>query len=110
MLDGIVMYLVQARYYLESSLVISMGIFLVALLLMWIISRYELKRKMKISIYRNNDSCNKYQRNGYAFEILSNLIEVIHERYKNYEIVAMTDKENEASINLLKKHCIRKKS
>ena len=45
----------------------------------------------------------KYQRNGYAFEILSNLIEVIHERYKNYEIVAMTDKENEASINLLKK-------
>ena len=52
----------------------------------------------------------KYQRNGYAFEILSNLIEVIHERYKNYEIVAMTDKENHASINLLKKHCIRKKS
>ena len=50
MLDRIVMYLVQARYYLESSLVISMGIFLVALLLMWIISRYELKRKMKISI------------------------------------------------------------
>ena len=60
--------------------------------------------------YRNNYSCNKYQRNGYAFEILSNLIEVIHERYKNYEIVAMTDKENESSINLLKKHCIRKKS
>ena len=50
MLDRIVMYLVQARYYLESSLVISMGIFLVALLLMWIISRYGLKRKMKISI------------------------------------------------------------
>ena len=50
MLDRIVMYLVQARYYLESSLAISMGIFLVALLMMWIISRYELKRKMKISI------------------------------------------------------------
>lgn len=50
MLDRIVMYLVQARYYLESSLAISMGIFLVALLLMWIISRYGLKRKMKISI------------------------------------------------------------
>ena len=50
MLDRIVMYLVQARYYLESSLAISMGIFLVALLLMWIISRYGLKRKMNISI------------------------------------------------------------
>ena len=50
MLDRIVMYLVQARYYLESSLAISMGIFVVALLLMWIISRYGLKRKMKISI------------------------------------------------------------
>ena len=134
MLDRIVMYLVQARYYLESSLAISMGIFLVALLLMWIISRYGLKRKMKISIKNMiityllllyiiviyewrclwNDGYivlgilevnifYKYQRNGYAFEILSNLIEVIHERYKNYEIVAMTDKENEASINLLKK-------
>ena len=68
-----------------------------------------------LSIYFNNNTITigytisyKYQRNGYAFEILSNLIEVIHERYKNYEIVAMTDKENEASINLLKKHCIRK--
>ena len=50
MLDRIVMYLVQARYYLESSLAISMGIFVVALLLMWIIGRYGLKRKMKISI------------------------------------------------------------
>ncbi len=47
---GIVMYLVQARYYLESSLAISMGIFVVALLLMWIISRYRLNRKMNISI------------------------------------------------------------
>ena len=63
-----------------------------------------------LSIYFNNNTITigytisyKYQRNGYAFEILSNLIEVIHERYKNYEIVAMTDKENEASINLLKK-------
>ena len=68
-----------------------------------------------LSIYFNNNTITigytisyKYQRNGYAFEILSNLIEVIHERYKNYEIVAMTDKENEASINWLKKHCIRK--
>ncbi|MGG7057860.1 GNAT family N-acetyltransferase [Clostridium nigeriense] len=45
----------------------------------------------------------KYQRNGYAYEILSNLIKEIHDKYKNYEIVAMTEKGNEASINLLKK-------
>ena len=43
-----------------------------------------------LSIYFNNNTITigytisyKYQRNGYAFEILSNLIEVIHERYKN---------------------------
>lgn len=45
----------------------------------------------------------KYQRNGYAFEILSSLIEEIHNKYNNYEIVAMTEKDNEASINLLNK-------
>lgn len=45
----------------------------------------------------------KHQRNGYAFEILSALIEEIHNKYDNYEIIAMTEKGNEASINLLKK-------
>ena len=34
---------------------------------------------------------------GYCLDSVANI------RYKNYEIVAMTDKENEASINLLKK-------
>lgn len=45
----------------------------------------------------------KHQRKGYAFEILSKVIEVIHNKYSNYEIVAMVDKDNIASIGLLEK-------
>lgn len=45
----------------------------------------------------------KHHRNGYAFEIISALIEAIHSRYVNYEIIGMIEKENEASICLLEK-------
>lgn len=45
----------------------------------------------------------KHQRKGYAFEILTALIEYLHNEYPEKEIVALTDKDNEASISLLKK-------
>ena len=45
----------------------------------------------------------KYHRQGYAYEFLAALVETFHQKFKDYEIVACTDKENIASINLLSK-------
>ncbi len=45
----------------------------------------------------------KYHRQGYAYEFLAALVEIFHQRFIAYEIVACTDKENLASINLLRK-------
>ena len=45
----------------------------------------------------------KYHRNGYAFESLSALIGVLHERYPECDFISFTEPENEASIGLLKK-------
>ena len=45
----------------------------------------------------------KHHRQGYAYEFLSALVEAFHQRFEDYEMVACTDKENLASINLLSK-------
>ena len=45
----------------------------------------------------------KYHRQGYAYEFLAALVEAFHQKFENYEIVACTDKDNIASINLLNK-------
>lgn len=45
----------------------------------------------------------KHHRQGYAYEFLTALVEAFHQRFSDYEIVACTDRENLASINLLKK-------
>ena len=45
----------------------------------------------------------KYQRRGYAFEILSAVIDKIHEKYPKLDIVCLVEPENKASINLVKK-------
>ena len=44
-----------------------------------------------------------YHRRGYAFEALSALIRVLHDRYPDWEFISFTDKENVASMNLLQK-------
>lgn len=43
----------------------------------------------------------KYHRQGFAYELLSALIEELHKQYDNYEFVACIEKENIASKNLL---------
>lgn len=45
----------------------------------------------------------KHHRQGYAYEFLTALIEVFHQRFRDYEIVACTDRENIASMSLLEK-------
>lgn len=45
----------------------------------------------------------KYQRKGFAFEILSAVIGKIREKYPSLDIVCLIEKENEASIGLVKK-------
>ena len=45
----------------------------------------------------------KYHRNGYAFEAISPFIELLHQRYPEWEFICFTDVENEASKALLKK-------
>ena len=44
-----------------------------------------------------------YHRRGYAFEALSSLIEMLHNRFPQWEFICFTDPENNASIALLKK-------
>ena len=45
----------------------------------------------------------RYHRNGYAFEALSPFIQMLHERYPDMEFICFTDKDNVASMALLKK-------
>lgn len=45
----------------------------------------------------------RHHRKGYAFEALSALIEMLHDRYPDWEFVSFTDPENVPSMNLLKK-------
>jgi RimJ/RimL family protein N-acetyltransferase len=44
-----------------------------------------------------------FRKNGYAFEAATHLLNIIPKQFKRYEILANTHKNNEASINLLKK-------
>lgn len=46
--------------------------------------------------------CN-YHRKGYAYEALTALIDLLHERYPSWDFVCFTDPKNEASMSLLKK-------
>jgi len=45
----------------------------------------------------------KHHRKGYAFEALSALVELLHTRYPDWDFISFTEKENIASMNLLKK-------
>ncbi len=45
----------------------------------------------------------KYHRKGFAYEALYFLIAFLHEKYPEFEFISFTEKENIASINLLKK-------
>ena len=45
----------------------------------------------------------KHHRKGYAFEALSALVELLHARYPDWDFISFTEKENIASMNLLKK-------
>ena len=45
----------------------------------------------------------KYHRKGFAFEALSAFIEMLHEKYPDWEFICFTDTENLASMALLKK-------
>ena len=45
----------------------------------------------------------KHHRNGYAFEALTLLINLLHERYPEWDFISFTEPENEASMALLKK-------
>ena len=61
--------------------------------------------------YNENDNCftigitiaPENQNKGYAYEILSEIIEKLHNKYPKIEFVALIEKENEKSINLFKK-------
>lgn len=44
-----------------------------------------------------------HHRKGYAFEALSALTELLHEKFPEWEFISFTDPENVASMNLLKK-------
>lgn len=43
----------------------------------------------------------KYHRQGYAFEVLTDLIALLHERFPDWEFVSFTDPKNHASMGLL---------
>ena len=45
----------------------------------------------------------KYQRKGYAYEMLKSLIDYIFDTFPQYEIVCMVHPDNEPSLQLLKK-------
>lgn len=45
----------------------------------------------------------KHHRQGYAFESLSALIDMLHNRYPEWDFISFTEKENIPSMNLLKK-------
>lgn len=45
----------------------------------------------------------KHHRKGYAFEALSALIQMLHEKYPQWDFISFTEPENEASMGLLKK-------
>ena len=44
-----------------------------------------------------------HHRKGYAFEALSYLTDLLHQRYPEMEFISFTEPENTASMNLLKK-------
>ena len=45
----------------------------------------------------------KHHRKGYAFEALTALINMLHERYPQWDFISFTEPENEASMALLRK-------
>lgn len=45
----------------------------------------------------------RHHRKGYGFEALSALIQLLHERYPQWDFICFTDPENVASMGLLKK-------
>ena len=45
----------------------------------------------------------KHHRKGYAFEALTALISMLHERYPEWDFISFTEAENEPSMALLKK-------
>lgn len=45
----------------------------------------------------------KHHRKGFAFEILSALIELLHEKYPHHGFICLVDPENTPSMELLKK-------
>lgn len=45
----------------------------------------------------------KYHRQGYAYESLSALIEILHDKYDDWEFVCFTDPDNQPSMALLTK-------
>lgn len=45
----------------------------------------------------------KHHRNGYAYESISSLIDLLHTRYPAWDFISFTEPENVASMNLLKK-------
>lgn len=45
----------------------------------------------------------KYHRRGYAYEMLSAVIGLLHETYPDWEFLCFTEPENVASMNLLQK-------
>ncbi len=45
----------------------------------------------------------RHHRKGYAFEALSALIDLLHERYPQWDFISFTEPENEPSMALLKK-------
>lgn len=45
----------------------------------------------------------RHHRQGYAFESLSALIDMLHDRYPEWDFICFTEKENIPSMNLLKK-------
>lgn len=45
----------------------------------------------------------RHHRKGYAFEALSALISLLHERYPKWDFISFTEPENVASMGLLKK-------
>lgn len=45
----------------------------------------------------------KHHRNGYAFEALTTLIDMLHEHFPQWDFISFADPENEPSMALLKK-------
>ena len=45
----------------------------------------------------------RHHRQGYAFEALTALIDLLHKKYPQWDFISFTEPENQASISLLKK-------